>query len=89
MILDIFPIQKQVRLICTGLIETLWLVNSVKLIARQKVCRRHNIPKAFPLVDGKGVIVINDRRRLHDRRKAKYGLDDLKAILAKMAEING
>jgi hypothetical protein len=62
------------------------MVNSVNLIARQKDCRRHNIPKEFPLVDSQGIIVINDRRRLHDRRKAKYGFDDLKIILAKMAE---
>jgi hypothetical protein len=62
------------------------MVNSVKLIARQKGCRRHNIPNEFPLVDSQGIVVINDRRRLRDRRKAKYGLDDLKVILAKMAE---
>ena len=62
------------------------MVGIVKPIARQKDCRRHNIPEEFPLVDSQGFIVINDRRRLHDRRKAEYGLDDLKVILAKMAE---
>jgi hypothetical protein len=58
----------------------------VRLIARQKSGRRFDLPVEFPLTDSHGVFVIQDRRLLPDRRKAKYGLDDLKVILAKMAD---
>ena len=56
------------------------------LIVRQKGSRRFDLPVEFPLTDSQGIIVIQDRRRLPDRRKAKYELDDLKAILTKMAD---
>ena len=54
-------------------------------IVRQKGGRRFDIPVEFPLEDSQGVIVIQDRRRLPDRRKGIYGIDDLKVILSKMA----
>jgi hypothetical protein len=43
------------------------------------------MPVKFPMEDCQGVVVIQDRRRLPDRRKEKYGIDDLKVILSKMA----
>ena len=57
----------------------------MSLIVRQKGDRRFDLPVEFPLEDKQGVIVIQDRRRLPDRRKEKYGIDDLKVILSKMA----
>ena len=59
---------------------------NMNLIVRQKGGRRFDLPVEFPLEDSQGVFVIQDRRRLPDRRKTKYGLDDLKVILTKMAE---
>ena len=59
---------------------------NVALIIRQKGSRRFDLPIHFPLEDSQGVFVIQDRRRLLDRRKEKYGLDDLKVILTKMEE---
>jgi hypothetical protein len=56
----------------------------VTLIVRQRGSRRYDSPYEFPLTDSQGVDVILDRRRLPDRRKAKYGLDDLKTILSKI-----
>jgi hypothetical protein len=56
------------------------------LIVRQKGSRRFDLPVEFPLTDSQGIIVIQDRRRLPDRRKAEHGLDDLKVILTKMAD---
>ena len=56
------------------------------LIIRQKGSRRFDLPVEFPLEDSQGVFVINDRRRLPDRRKAEVELDDMKVISAKMAE---
>jgi len=56
------------------------------LIIRQKGGRRFDMPVEFPLEDSQGVLVIQDRRRLPDRRKAEYGLDDMKVIFAKMAD---
>jgi hypothetical protein len=55
------------------------------LIVRQRSSRRYDPPYELPLTDSKGVDVILERRRLPDRRKAKYGLDDLRAILSKMS----
>ena len=57
---------------------------SLTLIARQNGSRRFDLPVGFPLTDSQGLFVVKDRRRLSDRRKAKPGLDDLKAILSKM-----
>jgi hypothetical protein len=56
----------------------------VTLIIRQKGSRRFDLPIEFPLEDSQGVFVIQNRRRLPDRRKTECGLDDLKVILSKM-----
>jgi hypothetical protein len=58
----------------------------MRKIARYKGNRRLGRPVEFPLTDGQGLVVLKDRRSLPDRRKAKYGIDDLKAILSKMTE---
>ena len=55
------------------------------LIERQKGSRRFDMPVEFPLEDSQRVFVIQDRRRLPDRRKAKYNFDNLNAILPKTA----
>ena len=57
----------------------------MNLIIRQRGSRRLDLPVEFPLMDSQGLFVIKDRRRLPDRRKAEYGIDDLKVILSKMA----
>jgi hypothetical protein len=57
----------------------------VNLIERQKGRRRYDLPVEFPLQDSDEVFVFHDRRRLHDRRKKKYGLDDLKIMLMKIS----
>jgi hypothetical protein len=49
----------------------------MNLIERQKVSRRFDLPVEFPLTDSQEVFVIQDRRRLPDRRSEKYDLDDL------------
>ena len=56
----------------------------MRMLVRQKGNRRLNMPVDFPIIDGHGCVVIRDRRRLPDQRKAKYGIDDLKVILSKM-----
>lgn len=56
------------------------------LIIRQKGGRRFDLSVEFPLEDCQGVFVIQDRRRLPNRRKAKFELDDMKVISVKMAE---
>ena len=56
------------------------------LILRQKNRRRFDMPVVYPLTDCQGIFVNEDRRLLADRRKEKYGLDDLKVILTKMAD---
>jgi len=58
----------------------------VALIIRQKGSRRFDLPVEFPLVDRQGVSVLQGRRRLPDRRKAKLELNDMKVISVKMAE---
>ena len=52
------------------------------LIIRKKGSRRFDSRVEFPLEDSQGVFVIQDRRRLPDRRKDKYELDDMKVIFA-------
>ena len=47
------------------------------LIERQKRNRRSDSSPEFPLVDSEGVSVIQNRRRLSDRRRGKYDLGDL------------
>ena len=43
-----------------------------------------DLPTEFPLTDSQGLLVIQDRREIPDRRKAEHGLNDLKVILSKM-----
>ena len=47
------------------------------LLERQKSSRRFDLPVEFPLTDSQGAFVIQERRRLPDRRKEEYDLDDL------------
>ena len=42
-------------------------------------------PACFPLRDSHGMLVVADRRKLPDRRKSHYGIDDLRVILTKMS----
>ena len=56
----------------------------MRLIPRQRGSRRLGLSVGFPLMDDQGVYVIQDRRRLPDRRKEHYGINDLKVILTKM-----
>ena len=68
----------------------LWLLRKTNLsdplrVVRKRDSRRFDLPVEFPLVDRRGVSVVNDRRRLPDRRKAEYGLDDMKGIHTKIA----
>jgi hypothetical protein len=72
-ILSLVSIQKQ------------FSVGTVKIIARQKGNRRWDLPHDFPLVDSQGILVMRDRRRLADRRKAIRDLDDLMAILFRIS----
>lgn len=51
---------------------------------RQKGSRRMGLPVDFPLTDSQGVLVLQDRRKMPDRRKTQCGLEDLKVILSKM-----
>jgi len=57
-------------------------------IARQKGSRRMIFPAEFPLVDDQGVVVVQDRRRLPDRRKAQHDTSNLRAMPSKMGEDN-
>ena len=66
-----------------------WLLRktnlSETLFVRQSGSRRFNLSVDFPLTDSRGISVIQDRRRLFDRRKVKHGFDDQKGILTRMA----
>lgn len=74
---------------CTGRVHSLnyflTVEVGVNLIERQKRRRRYDLPVEFPLKDSDGVFIFHNRRQLHDRRKKKYGLDDLKIVLMKMS----
>ena len=54
------------------------------LVIRQKAGHRWRLPADYPLMDSQGISVIQDRRRLPDRRKVEYGIDDLKVMLSKV-----
>ena len=54
-------------------------------VARKRVRRRLDLPVEFPLTDSREVIVLQDRRRLPDRRKVKNDFNDQKGIPKKMA----
>ena len=57
----------------------------MKLVVISRDCRRSQLPASFPLRDSHGVLVSADRRKMPDRRKAQYGIDDLRVILSKMS----
>ena len=60
-----------------------------QIIVRQKGNRRMGFPVEFPLEDDQGVIVVQDRRRLPDRRKAKDDYTgDVDSTPSKKAEDN-
>jgi hypothetical protein len=66
----------------------LWLLHKTNLSGtlrvRQTGSRRFDLPVEFPLTDSRNVTVIQDRRRLADRRKVINGFVDQKGILTKM-----
>lgn len=53
-------------------------------VARKKGSRRWKLPVEFPLTDSQELLVIQDRRRLPDRRKATHGIDDLTSTPSQM-----
>jgi hypothetical protein len=56
----------------------------MSFITRQKGSRRFDLPAEFPLVDSNGVLVLENRRQISDRRKAVvHDINDLKAMLPK------
>ena len=55
----------------------------MSFITRQKGSRRFDLPAEFPFVDSNGVLVLEDRRRIPDRRQPIHDINDLKAILPK------
>ena len=85
--------------LASGLLNTVFIIScgvigvmllrktdlSETLIVRKRNSRRSDLPVDFPLTDSRGVILIQDRRRLPDRRKVKNNFDDQKGILPKMA----
>ena len=67
----------------------LWLLHKTNLSntlrVRQKASRRFDLPVEFPLTDSRNVTVIQDRRRLVDRRKIINDFISQKGIHTKMA----
>lgn len=67
----------------------LWLLHKTNLSntlrVRQKDSRRFDLPVEFPLTDSRNVAVIQERRRLVDRRKIINDFVSQKGILTKMA----
>ena len=55
----------------------------MSFIVRQKGSRRYDLPAEFPLVDSSGVLVLENRRQIPDRRKLIDDINDLKTILTK------
>jgi hypothetical protein len=77
-----------VLLISCGVIGLLLLRKanlSQILIVRQRGSRRSDLPVEFPLTDGQGVTIIQERRRSPDRRKVKKDLHEQKIITMKKA----
>ena len=66
-----------------------WLLRktdlSQALIVRQSGNRRFDLPVEFPLTDSRGVVLIQDRRQLPDRRRLKNDSGGLKVMRSKMA----
>jgi hypothetical protein len=84
----VLDLLNTVLLIACGVIGLLLLrkVNlSQILIVRQKGSRRSDLPVKLPLTDSRGVTIIQERRRLSDRRKVKNHLHDQKIITMKKA----
>jgi len=54
-------------------------------VLRRRSSRRFDLSVEFPLTDRRKVVVLQDRRRLPDRRKVKNDLDDQKDALTKTA----
>ena len=85
--------------LASGLLNTIFIIScgvlgvwllrktdlSQTLMVRQRGSRRFGLPVDFPLMDSQEVIVIQDRRRLPDRRKVKNDFDDQKYIPIKRA----
>ena len=85
--------------LASGLLNTIFIIScgvlgvwllrktdlSQTLMVRQRGSRRFDLPVEFPLTDSRGVILIQDRRRLPDRRKVKNDFDDQKGIPMKKA----
>ena len=68
----------------------LWLLRKTNLsetlrVVRKRVSRRFDLPVEFPLEDNQGILVLQDRRRLPDRRETTYVLDDMKVMHTKTA----
>ena len=57
-------------------------------VKRTKGKRRWDSYPAFPLMDGGGIIVISDRRRIRDRRLDNTSLEDRLLMLAEMPTPN-
>jgi hypothetical protein len=57
-------------------------------VKRAKGQRRWVAYPEFPLLDSKGVIVISDRRRIHDRRLGNTSLEDRLLMLSEMPRPN-
>ena len=51
----------------------------MSFITRQKGSRRYDLPAETPLVDSNGVLVLEDRRQIPDRRQPIHDINDLKA----------
>lgn len=60
----------------------------MKFIVRGKGTRRWNLPVEFPLIDSDDLLVLRDRRKLPDRRKKEYDLNDFSRVLSNMATKN-
>ena len=56
----------------------------MRLVIRQQGSRRMGLSVEFPLTDCDGVLVVEERRRMLDRRKPVHDINDLKVILSKM-----
>jgi hypothetical protein len=53
---------------------------------RNRTQVRINLPGTeLPLTNDQGIVVLHDRRKLRDRRKARCGLADLKVLLNRIA----
>ena len=56
-------------------------------VVRQRISRRFDLPVEFPLTDGRGIIVIHNRRRLADRRMLENNFYEQRGIHTKIAGV--